>query len=411
MSTQIQAPAATKVKNTFVELQETPPLSPEMRYTYGMPRACSDSKLFENNCQFDGLDECDAMTKNVEYEMQGFSDPDCDTGSEDPRYDPLPCYSHLKEAMASEAGSSIGGASPPPEPASSSPEAVQKAAALQQLVSENARLALENEVLKQRMENELLKKQLQRAVAELPGGENRPPSKESVDTNMREGNGGAPMMMWVPMQQMQQMQQMPYCAMPQMQYCPMPSGMEQQMWCNNGYPAWHQSSEPQHGRQVNGKTSRHVSGEQVTPENVGNRTTVMLRNLPNNYTATMVLQMLDDEGFAGLYDFFYLPMDFTSNACLGYAFVNLLDSSHVVPFWKKFHGYSDWVLPSRKMCSVTWSGPHQGAEAHAERYRNSPLMHESIPADYKPMMFKDGARVPFPPPTKAPRAPRVRNKA
>merc|ERR1740120_653118 len=63
------------------------------------------------------------------------------------------------------------------------------------------------------------------------------------------------------------------------------------------------------------------SGEQVTPESAGTRTTVMLRNLPNNYTAALVLEMLDKEGFAGLYDFFYLPIDMKSHACLNYCHV------------------------------------------------------------------------------------------
>merc|ERR1740138_1013689 len=53
------------------------------------------------------------------------------------------------------------------------------------------------------------------------------------------------------------------------------------------------------------------------------RTTVMLRNLPNNYTRDMLLEHIENKGFIGLIDFFYLPIDFRSHACLGYAFVNL----------------------------------------------------------------------------------------
>ena len=40
------------------------------------------------------------------------------------------------------------------------------------------------------------------------------------------------------------------------------------------------------------------------------KTTVMLRNLPNNYSREMFLEMLDNQGLKGLYDFAYLPCDF-----------------------------------------------------------------------------------------------------
>lgn len=143
---------------------------------------------------------------------------------------------------------------------------------------------------------------------------------------------------------------------------------------------------------------------------INERTTVMLRNLPNNYSRSMLLTMLNNEGFNGKYDFVYLPIDFKSCACLGYAFVNLVDPCWVHPFWQKFDGYSQWVLPSRKVCAVSWSGPHQGFEAHVERYKSSPVMHPSVPDEYKPVVFKDSVRIDFPKSTRAPRAPRVRKQ-
>jgi len=138
------------------------------------------------------------------------------------------------------------------------------------------------------------------------------------------------------------------------------------------------------------------------------RTTVMLRNMPNNYSRTMLLELLDAEGFAGQYDFLYLPMDFQSRASLGYAFINFTTSDSAESFWRVFDGYSNWAIPSRKMSGVSWSGPHQGLEAHIERYRNSPVMAESTPDEYKPILFDAGVRIPFPAPTRRIRAPRVR---
>jgi len=140
------------------------------------------------------------------------------------------------------------------------------------------------------------------------------------------------------------------------------------------------------------------------------RTTLMLRNVPNNYSRTTLVAMLDGEGFSGLYDFVYLPMDFNSGACLGYAFVNLVNAQVLPAFWQAFDGYARWVVPSRKVCRVGWSGPHQGLAAHVERYRNSPVMHPSVPDEYRPLLLANGWRVAFPGPSKATRAPRVRHR-
>lgn len=138
------------------------------------------------------------------------------------------------------------------------------------------------------------------------------------------------------------------------------------------------------------------------------RTTVMLRNLPNNYTRSMLAEMMDQEGFAGKYDFVYLPVDFKSKAGLGYAFVNLVDEEHVSSFWNTFDGYRRWVLPSSKVCHISWSGPHQGLRAHVARYKNSPIMHQSVPDEYKPALFVNGERALFPPATRPLKAPRHR---
>ena len=93
------------------------------------------------------------------------------------------------------------------------------------------------------------------------------------------------------------------------------------------------------------------------------RTTVMLRNVPNNYTREMFLAMLDEHGFAGRYDFVYLPCDFYRQANLGYAFVNLVDGAAVEALWKTFDGFASWALPTAKVCQLRWSGPHQGFKA------------------------------------------------
>jgi len=139
------------------------------------------------------------------------------------------------------------------------------------------------------------------------------------------------------------------------------------------------------------------------------RTTVMLKNLPNNYSRDMLVELLQREGFGRAYNFLYLPIDFKTQAALGYAFIDLASPTWAHSFWSVFDGFSNWTVPSRKVCFVTWCEPNQGLQTHIEQYRNSPVMHSSVPDDYKPLLLRDGQRVPFPPPTKAIRAPRARD--
>lgn len=131
------------------------------------------------------------------------------------------------------------------------------------------------------------------------------------------------------------------------------------------------------------------------------RTTLMLRNLPNDYTRAMLLQLLDTQGYLGHYDFVYLPMDFKTGCSLGYAFINMVTPEDAERLMKHFTGFSNWAMPSRKVAEVTWSSPNQGLAVHIDRYRNSNIMHSSVSDDFKPVLFQQGVRVPFPNPTRA----------
>lgn len=164
-------------------------------------------------------------------------------------------------------------------------------------------------------------------------------------------------------------------------------------------------------RSVGGLPSRAILPAPVKsmpePSSDEPRTTVMLRNMPNNYSRTMVLELLDGAGFAGRYDFIYLPIDFRSRASLGYAFVNLVSHEAALAFWAAFDGFSRWAIPSRKVSGVSWSGALHGLEAHVERYQNSPVMSDEVPDEYKPAIFADGVRQSFPAPTRKLRPPRL----
>jgi len=144
------------------------------------------------------------------------------------------------------------------------------------------------------------------------------------------------------------------------------------------------------------------------------RTTVMIRNLPGNFNRQCLLEVIDSEGFAGRYDFVYLPIDFTSAVNLGYAFIDLISPDDARQFMEHFTGFTNWPASCTPGCDketvVSWSSPHQGLEQHVERYRSSPVMHSSIPEDWKPLIFLNGVRISFPPPTKHIKAPKVRGR-
>lgn len=144
-------------------------------------------------------------------------------------------------------------------------------------------------------------------------------------------------------------------------------------------------------------------------------TSLMLRNFPNNYTRSMLIDLLVELGFGGTYDFVYLPMDFKSQANLGYSFVNFLDRGLVESFWRTFEGFTAWNTRSSssslggsgKVGHAEWN-VCQGLDALIERFRNNPVMHENCPQDFKPLLFVDGVETKFPEPTKPIKAPRIR---
>jgi hypothetical protein len=141
-------------------------------------------------------------------------------------------------------------------------------------------------------------------------------------------------------------------------------------------------------------------------------TTVILRNSPKDCSLNMALTTIDNEGFAGHYNFVHAPVDFATREAWGYILVNLVDHAVAARFLEHFQGFRRWESGHivKKGCSAGWSTSVQGLEAHVERYRNSPLMHKSVPPEYRPALFHNGIRIAFPPPTVRIKPPRVRQR-
>ncbi|KAI4308086.1 hypothetical protein L6164_031197 [Bauhinia variegata] len=110
-----------------------------------------------------------------------------------------------------------------------------------------------------------------------------------------------------------------------------------------------------------------ISGEDT-------RTTLMIKNIPNKYTSKMLLAAID-ENHRGTYDFLYLPIDFKNKCNVGYAFINMVSPSHIIPFYKAFNGKKWEKFNSEKVASLAYARI-QGKAALVTHFQNSSLMNE-----------------------------------
>ncbi|XP_027344222.1 protein MEI2-like 2 isoform X2 [Abrus precatorius] len=110
-----------------------------------------------------------------------------------------------------------------------------------------------------------------------------------------------------------------------------------------------------------------ISGEDT-------RTTLMIKNIPNKYTSKMLLAAID-ENHRGTYDFLYLPIDFKNKCNVGYAFINMVSPSHIIPFYKALNGKKWEKFNSEKVASLAYARI-QGKAALVMHFQNSSLMNE-----------------------------------
>lgn len=129
------------------------------------------------------------------------------------------------------------------------------------------------------------------------------------------------------------------------------------------------------------------------------QTTLMLKKLPPSCTTDALAKWLTEEGFGESFDFVYVPLNLQESRAFGYGFANFI--SHDIAMQVK-----DWLDGCPALgesdageISIEW-GSNQGLDAQIERYRNSQIMHESVPERFKPMLFRAGVRQQFPAATK-----------
>jgi len=107
-------------------------------------------------------------------------------------------------------------------------------------------------------------------------------------------------------------------------------------------------------------------------EEADSTTSVVLTNIPIDYTRDMVISLLGKQGFTGLYDFLYLPIDQSSNDNLGYLVINFVSAELCSKFVGVYHGsLAQSCFPGMRtgqLCEVRTAAV-QGKQANYDRVR------------------------------------------
>ena len=84
------------------------------------------------------------------------------------------------------------------------------------------------------------------------------------------------------------------------------------------------------------------------------RTTIMIKNIPNKYTISTFLDEINID-FKNKYDVFYLPIDYGNKCNLGFAFINFVDSFHIINFYDMYRGKKWKRFNSEKTCELLYA--------------------------------------------------------
>ena len=89
-------------------------------------------------------------------------------------------------------------------------------------------------------------------------------------------------------------------------------------------------------------------------KNKDKRTTLIIRNIPNRYNITLLLNELN-KNYYRKYDVVYLPHDYINNSNLGFGFINFLEPIYLIMFYEEFEEKKWNCFNSNKRCQLAYS--------------------------------------------------------
>ncbi|RDX80320.1 Protein terminal ear1, partial [Mucuna pruriens] len=142
----------------------------------------------------------------------------------------------------------------------------------------------------------------------------------------------------------------------------------------------------------------------VEEAHTSSTTTVMIRNVPNQFKFDDLLLILDehclqqnkdagDSANWSKFDFVYLPMDYRKHAVekrmsnLGYAFVNFTTPAAAFKFYHEFQGLEWDVSQNKKICEISVA-QYQGKDTLMRIFEGKVFRCES--RDFLPVVFSEG---------------------
>lgn len=121
--------------------------------------------------------------------------------------------------------------------------------------------------------------------------------------------------------------------------------------------------------------------------------TVMVRQVPRQYSQLMLLKEVNHRGFQGLYDFLYLPFDLKKGINVGYGFVSFIHPQHALEFRKAFEGkYLDSHSTNRGKPIHVHPASLQGYEANCSHFMTTKTGQKQDP-QFSPLFFPQGQPV------------------
>jgi hypothetical protein len=130
--------------------------------------------------------------------------------------------------------------------------------------------------------------------------------------------------------------------------------------------------------------------DDTAQDEAGDVTTLMVRNVPRCVGRRMFLQELDETGFAGMYDFFYMPVSFKTGENQGFAFINLKSPPLASAFSRAWRQRRFGVGPEGVCLNISTAAV-QGLEGNIAKW-NSPRLRRIRNPEFLPFVVTDSSK-------------------